>query len=79
VRFVARLVGRSARVGVEFIDENGEGRAYASASRKSPGAKQDKDASVAVQATGLKALLAAAPLEDIDFARERDLGWNVAL
>ena len=56
----------------------GEGRAYASASRKSPGAKQDKNASVAVQATGLKALLAA-PLEDIDFARERDLGWNVAL
>ena len=31
------------------------------------------------QAKGLKALLAAAPLEGIDLSRERDLGRNVAL
>jgi len=31
------------------------------------------------QATGLKQLLAAAPLEGIDLARERDLGRDVAL
>jgi hypothetical protein len=33
----------------------------------------------AVQAKGLKALLAAAPLEGIDLNRERDLGRDVAL
>ncbi len=31
------------------------------------------------QATGLKQLLAAAPLEGIDLTRERDLGRDVAL
>ena len=33
----------------------------------------------AIQAKGLKELLAAAPLEGIDLTRERDLGRNVAL
>lgn len=33
----------------------------------------------ASKATGLKALLAAAPLECIDLTRERDLGRDVAL
>jgi len=33
----------------------------------------------AVQAKGLKQLLAAAPLEGIDLSRERDLGRDVAL
>jgi len=33
----------------------------------------------AVQAKGLKQLLAAAPLEGIDLTRERDLGRDVAL
>jgi hypothetical protein len=33
----------------------------------------------ATEAKGLKALLAAAPLEGIDLARERDLGRDVAL
>ena len=33
----------------------------------------------AIQAKGLKELLAAAPLEGIDLTRERDLGRDVAL
>ncbi len=33
----------------------------------------------AIQAKGLKELLAAAPLEGIDLSRERDLGRDVAL
>jgi hypothetical protein len=33
----------------------------------------------AVQAKGLKALLAAVPLEGLDLARERDLGRDAAL
>ena len=33
----------------------------------------------AIHAKGLKALLAAAPLDGIDLTRERDLGRNVAL